>query len=62
MESFNSPSSRDMCMLLATRVGTLESVANQLASIETVVIYDSDWNPQADLKCMLTKEEEEKGE
>lgn len=48
MESFNAPDSRDFCFLLSTRAGGL---GINLTSADTVIIFDSDWNPQNDLQA-----------
>ena len=46
IEEFNSPNSKQFLFLLSTRAGGL---GINLATADTVVIYDSDWNPQVDL-------------
>jgi chromodomain-helicase-DNA-binding protein 1 len=49
MEHFNAPGSEDFCFLLSTRAGGL---GVNLATADTVIIFDSDWNPQNDLQAM----------
>lgn len=49
IEEFNAPGSRFFVFLLSTRAGGL---GINLASADTVILYDSDWNPQVDLQAM----------
>jgi len=49
IEEFNAPDSQHFIFLLSTRAGGL---GINLATADTVVIYDSDWNPQVDLQAM----------
>lgn len=48
LDHFNAPDSTDFCFLLSTRAGGL---GINLATADTVVIFDSDWNPQNDLQA-----------
>lgn len=48
IDHFNAPDSQDFCFLLSTRAGGL---GINLATADTVIIFDSDWNPQNDLQA-----------
>jgi len=49
IDAFNSPDSDRFLFLLSTRAGGL---GINLQTADTVIIFDSDWNPQADLQAM----------
>ena len=49
IEHYNAPESTDFSFLLSTRAGGL---GINLMTADTVVLFDSDWNPQADLQAM----------
>ena len=46
--AYNAPGSDKFVFLLSTRAGGL---GINLQTADTVVLYDSDWNPQADLQA-----------
>jgi hypothetical protein len=48
LERFNAPDSNRFIFLLTTRAG---GVGLNLASADTVIIFDSDWNPQQDMQA-----------
>ncbi|AAS53332.1 AFL040Wp [Eremothecium gossypii ATCC 10895] len=49
IDEYNAPDSRKFIFLLTTRAGGL---GINLTTADVVVLYDSDWNPQADLQAM----------
>ncbi|KAL8744050.1 MAG: hypothetical protein Q9190_003667 [Brigantiaea leucoxantha] len=49
IDHFNNHESTDFCFLLSTRAGGL---GINLMTADTVILFDSDWNPQADLQAM----------
>ena len=49
IDEYNKPGSEKFVFLLTTRAGGL---GINLTSADIVVLYDSDWNPQADLQAM----------
>jgi SWI/SNF-related matrix-associated actin-dependent regulator of chromatin subfamily A member 5 len=49
IDEYNAPGSEKFLFLLTTRAGGL---GINLTSADIVVLYDSDWNPQADLQAM----------
>ncbi|KPM06895.1 SWI/SNF-like protein 1 [Sarcoptes scabiei] len=48
IEEFNKPDSDKFLFMLSTRAGGL---GINLATADVVILYDSDWNPQADLQA-----------
>lgn len=48
MDVFNAPGSEKFIFLLSTRAGGL---GINLQTADTVILYDSDWNPQMDLQA-----------
>lgn len=49
IDHFNAEGSQDFCFLLSTRAGGL---GINLMTADTVILFDSDWNPQADMQAM----------
>ncbi|KAK2739858.1 hypothetical protein FQN57_006434 [Myotisia sp. PD_48] len=49
IDEYNRPGSEKFVFLLTTRAGGL---GINLTSADIVILYDSDWNPQADLQAM----------
>jgi SWI/SNF-related matrix-associated actin-dependent regulator of chromatin subfamily A member 5 len=49
IDEFNEPNSSKFIFLLTTRAGGL---GINLTSADIVILFDSDWNPQADLQAM----------
>ena len=47
IDEYNSPESSKFIFLLTTRAGGL---GINLATADTVIMYDNDWNPQVDLQ------------
>lgn len=48
LKAFNAPDSEYFCFLLSTRAGGL---GLNLQSADTVIIFDTDWNPHQDLQA-----------
>jgi len=48
IDRFNEPDAQQLCFLLSTRAGGL---GINLATADTVIIYDSDWNPHNDIQA-----------
>lgn len=48
IDAFNAPNSEKFIFLLSTRAGGL---GINLQTADVVILYDSDWNPQADLQA-----------
>ena len=49
IDAFNAPGSDIFIFMLSTRAGGL---GINLATANIVILYDSDWNPQADLQVL----------
>ncbi|KAI4892133.1 hypothetical protein NFI96_002195 [Prochilodus magdalenae] len=52
IDRFNAPGAQQFCFLLSTRAGGL---GINLATADTVIIYDSDWNPHNDIQICLAR-------
>lgn len=48
IDEYNEPGSEKFIFMLSTRAGGL---GINLATADVVILYDSDWNPQADLQA-----------
>lgn len=49
IDAYNQPESTKFVFLLSTRAGGL---GINLQTADTVILFDSDWNPQSDLQAM----------
>ena len=49
VDSFNAPNSKEFLFLMSTRSG---GMGLNLQTADTVILYDSDWNPQPDIQAM----------
>ena len=49
LQAFNAPASAVFLFLMTTRAGGL---GINLQTADTCILFDSDWNPQADLQAM----------
>ncbi|GMI15434.1 hypothetical protein TrVE_jg5295 [Triparma verrucosa] len=49
VDRFNAPDSPEFLFLMSTRAG---GMGLNLQTADTVILYDSDWNPQPDLQAM----------
>ena len=50
IDAYNKPDSEKFIFLLSTRAGGL---GINLQTADVVILYDSDWNPQADLQAQV---------
>ena len=50
IDRFNAPGAQQFVFLLSTRAGGL---GINLATADTVIIYDSDWNPHNDIQVSI---------
>ena len=50
IDKYNAPGSDVFAFILSTRAGGL---GINLATADTVILYDSDWNPQMDLQAQV---------
>jgi SNF2 family DNA or RNA helicase len=53
IDRYNAPGAEQFCFLLSTRSGGL---GINLATADTVIIYDSDWNPHNDIQVRILVE------
>ena len=53
IDAFNAPDSDIFLFMLSTRAGGL---GINLATANIVILYDSDWNPQADLQVSFNRD------
>jgi SWI/SNF-related matrix-associated actin-dependent regulator of chromatin subfamily A member 5 len=53
MDDYNAPGSEKFVFMLSTRAG---GVGINLFTADTVILFDSDWNPQADLQVCARAE------
>ncbi len=58
LEAFNAPGSEYFIFMLSTRAGGL---GLNLQTADTVILFDSDWNPQADLQVCMGGQGERRG-
>ena len=49
VDRFNAPNSEEFIFLMSTRAG---GMGLNLQSADTVILFDSDWNPQPDIQAM----------